>query len=68
MASETSEHGVVRVPDTDGQSEMHLGETSRSRTQSRTRRYVVCWHCGRRGHMRQRCFRRMRQHRKRQML
>ena len=52
MASETSEHGVVCIPDTDGQLEMHLGETSRSRTQSHTRRYVVCWHCGRRGHMR----------------
>ena len=42
-----------------------MAETSRSR--SRTCRDVVCWHCGRRGHMRQRCFHRMRQHKKRML-
>ena len=42
-----------------------MAETSRSR--SRTCRDVVYWHCGRRGHMRQRCFRRMRQHKKRML-
>ena len=64
MALETL-HDVARVHGTDEHAHSVV-ETTRSRT--RSCRDIVCWHCGRRGHMRQRCFRRIRQHKKRQML
>ena len=72
MASEML-HDAARVHGTDEQMDMPTVETTthaRGRSRSRThrsRRDVVCWHCGRRGHTRQRCFRRMRQHKKRKL-
>ena len=41
-------------------------ETPQVRGSSRSRTRLTCWHCGHDGHIRRRCFRRMRQ-RKRQM-
>ena len=70
MASEML-HDVACVHGTDEQMDMPTVETTthaRGRSRSRTRRGVVCWHCGRRGHIKQRFFRLMRQQRKRQML
>ena len=66
MAS-AMEHVVAHVHGTDEQVDTQSEvETLRSRTHH-SRRDIVCWHCSRRGHMRQRCFRRMRQHRKRKL-
>ena len=60
-------HDVARVH---GTVEHSVFEISRSCTRicTRTHRDVLCWHCGRRGHMRLRCFRRIRKHRKQKML
>ena len=55
MALDSVQHVVVHVPDTNEQSLLPEVETLRSCTH-RSRRDVVCWHCGRRGHTRQRCF------------
>ena len=70
MASEML-HDVARVHGTDEQLDMPIVKTTThatGRSCSRTRKGVVCWHCGRRGHIKQRCFRLMRQQRKQQML
>ena len=64
-------HDVARVYGTDEQMDMPAVQTTthaRGRSRSRTRRGVVCWHCGRRGHIKQRCFCLMRQQRKQHML
>ena len=66
MAS-AMEHVVAHVHGTDEQVDTQSEvETLRSRTHH-SRRDIVCWHCSRRGHMRQRCCHRMRQHKKRML-
>ena len=69
MASEML-HDVARVQGIDEQIDMPIVETThaRGRSHSCTRRDVVCWYCGRQGHIRHQCFCLMRQQRKQQML
>ena len=62
MASEML-HDVARVHGTDEQMDMLIVETTtraRGKSRSRTRKSVVCWHCGRPGQIKHCCFHLMR--------